>query len=345
MKKESQPTQNQKKEDKENFKELLLKRTNQLSTLILILVVLLILFSSIISTQEFICGSCHAIKENFESLEKSTHAKVACLSCHKEEGYFSFLTLRIRALSNLLNSLSGNYELPLTDRINNKECLFCHPAILEKVIESGRIKVSHKEFTKKSYLCTDCHGNIAHETKGRVRNYPNMDRCFRCHNNDSASAECELCHLENVWRKTTFTVNSPYQIAHATPEKKLHGMLPQSLCAICHSDDFCQNCHKAKLPHPDNWFNLHGISSQKNKDCYTCHNEEYCNKCHIVPMPHPDTFLIEHGDIAEDIGENICLTCHIDETCNFCHVESVHKFLGVKYRIINGKAIRKKRIE
>ncbi len=318
----------------EKLFELLKKKEAKKFLLILSIVFLffLLLLVSLLalSSQSSFCPTCHLIKEDYLSWKKSSHSQISCISCHHQRGYFSYLTFQLKKIKNLSSFLFNSYQKPLTTKVLNESCLSCHPAIIEISKESGKIKVSHKEFTNAGYLCTDCHSASFHPIKGRVRNYPNMDKCFQCHNGKNASAHCNLCHMEKISKKIKSSTKSPYLLTHGSADKKLHSMGNLETCSICHTVNFCSKCHrKTKMPHPAEWGYYHGIwGKQTSEDCYSCHSKKYCIKCHILPMPHPKEFLPSHGKIAVNIGFEICFRCHVIETCEFCHVKSVHRYIG-----------------
>jgi hypothetical protein len=72
------------------------------------------------------------------------------------------------------------------------------------------------------------------------------------------------------------------------------------------------------------WSEEHGgLYLEQKGMCVVCHTTEFCQQCHQTTMPHPATWLTDHtkgnGSLAED-----CVVCHTDnESCQECHHESV----------------------
>jgi hypothetical protein len=315
------------------FRQPLFKKR---ATLLLILLTLLAsLFPPLFTTQSFYCGSCHIMKPNYLSWEKSNHAQIGCLQCHQTRGFLSSLFTTTKIARYFLFTFLKIQPQTLTAQVPSENCLECHPAIVEKPRETGGIRVSHREFNQSGYPCTTCHSQAAHLNEGKVRNAPTMDRCFDCHNDVAAPSRCSLCHLEPVRnRKIKPALGSAWALIHTGSTTETHGLGSLKTCSICHQKTFCQKCHQVEMPHEADWSYFHSKKALANREsCFQCHQKKYCQNCHQLEMPHPTSFLIKHGEISEK-DEELCRRCHPLETCNFCHVESVHHYVGDRFRVI-----------
>lgn len=301
-------------------------------TIFTLLIALFLLTAFLLTSNPNYCGSCHLMKKNYNSWLKSSHSNFACLDCHGQRGWKGLISNPIRILSYFFNYFTFKPSSPLSSITPNENCIYCHESILKRVKITSNIKVSHEEFTFSGYYCTDCHSDIAHQIKGVSRNYPNMDRCFNCHNNKKASSKCSLCHLLPAKEiKITGSAKSSYSLLHK--EKKYHGLGNQKNCPICHSNNFCLNCHRIIMPHPDNWPLLHSQAAQQSKkECLNCHRSSYCFNCHQLEMPHSEKFVRQHGSIALE-RKKICQRCHYFKTCEYCHIASAHHFVKKDLRL------------
>lgn len=291
-----------------------------------------LLFGFLLTSNSSYCGSCHLMKENYQSWLKSSHSNFACLDCHGQLGWKGFISNPLKILNYVLSYFTFKPSLPLSSIVPNENCVYCHESILKRVKITSNIKVSHKEFTDSGYYCTDCHSAIAHQIKGISRNYPNMDRCFNCHNNKKVSAECSLCHLLPPKEiKITGSPKSSYSLLHKN--KKYHGLGNQQNCSLCHSRKLCLKCHQIIMPHPENWPLLHSqVARSSKKECLNCHRSSYCFNCHQLEMPHPEKFVRQHGSIALK-QRKICENCHYLKTCEYCHIASAHHYVKKEIRL------------
>lgn len=59
----------------------------------------------------------------------------------------------------------------------------------------------------------------------------------------------------------------------------------RATCATCHSQNFCETCHRNAPPHPRDMLYTHPQIIRQYKDsgrlsCYTCHQNISCARCH-----------------------------------------------------------------
>jgi nitrate/TMAO reductase-like tetraheme cytochrome c subunit len=280
-----------------------------------IAVVLMLLFltgSLIYTSQPQFCRACHQRSNEYQEWKTSVHKRVGCLACHQEPGVFGFIAGKIERFDDSISTIKKYYfkipyRIPIRARVSNSSCRRCH-LVERKTLVSHTIKVSHKEFLKVGYKCTDCHNTVTHNKTVSQPKFPSMDKCVLCHNNKIALAQCRLCHVPDVGRKPRQVMDYP----------KIH-LEPPSTCRGCHSIEKCNECHGLEMPHPKNWKKKHPREGFVNKKvCWNCHDIKFCQECHPrMPWPHPDDFPETHGKASEQPGS---CGCHRREKfCSICH--------------------------
>ncbi|MCS7253127.1 MAG: hypothetical protein RMK18_06475 [Armatimonadota bacterium] len=202
--------------------------------------------------------------------------------------------------------------------IANLECFECHSVIT--LGESAyRITFSHMKHIERGDHCSDCHRDIKQREPGKP--YPKhgavpMDVCLECHDDKRAPKKCSLCHA----RPQTALPNTHGQdwLERHPKETK-----DRQQCLDCHSEAFCDLCHKPRKPssHVKGFAAKHGEHARKKEtQCLQCHERSFCDSCHIVRKPSshikPD-FMKRHGKLFL-AGQN-CLMCHSSSFCDSCH--------------------------
>lgn len=237
------------------------------------------------------------------------HQVESAVRRHSEK---SMLQLRTEQLA---SSQPVNERLRL---VNGLECFECHNVIT--LGESAyRIAFSHMKHIERGAHCSDCHRDIKWRKAGQQ--YPKhgavpMDVCLECHDGKSAPKKCSLCHLrpETALPKTH---SQGWLKRHPTETED------RQRCLECHSDTFCDLCHKPRKPssHVKGFATKHGaLASSKEAQCLQCHERSFCDACHIVRKPpsHAKADFIErHGKLYLS-GQN-CLMCHSSSFCDACH--------------------------
>ncbi|MFA8342628.1 MAG: cytochrome C [Rhodothermaceae bacterium] len=219
------------------------------------------------------CSDCHLNTVNQEKLSGSLlPEKQVCAECHDVEDETGCNTCHFE----------GKYE-----PYNYKQ---------------GMLKFSHSTHTDKN-LCFYCH--IEKQNDKTLIGNPEMSTCFTCHKNSVESEnDCAVCHIKTDNLLPDFHNNLDFA--------KNHGSYSDQNCAMCHSNDFCSDCHTAsglelngliqntypilapgeksnplKLQklnrvHSMDYRFTHGIDARgKVSDCYTCHQAEtFCIECH-----------------------------------------------------------------
>ncbi len=205
-------------------------------------------------------------------------------------------------------------------------CIYCHPYPGEARIYP-RITKYHPSFNHKAHIhndvgCDICHSEIAKQTQVSAAELPSMADCFFCHVN----WDCEKCHLKG---------ENLLPASHESDWKRIHGgeaRLRQEDCRLCHSDEYCQECHQGdnlgRKTHPLNWKYNHGVYlTSQEEECFICHEDNsYCVDCHTQmnrkPRSHRAGWLENHGESASYNMES-CLSCHDDAAgtpvCQDCH--------------------------
>ncbi|MBE0448332.1 MAG: hypothetical protein IBX64_09595 [Actinobacteria bacterium] len=305
--------------------------------------------------QSSVCTRCHG-GDLSKNVKKSTHSKVACVSCHRSpgiDGHVTQLFDYIRWLSKftVAKNQKGSYDA----RVVNASCLGCHKRVAKETIVRWSVRVRHADFLAAGARCTDCHGSIAHGEALAIVREPSMDKCVMCHDNESAPADCNLCHTSEA---SPTTRKMPEEIIRidADPMRNCRGCHPQT------PQSECVRCHGLEMPHPEGWVGRPGIGPNKHarqgfldkKLCKRCHkfdetlppvghatdsvymNKIFCNRCHAYTSPHGSTerWLKMHGPIAlgrvisnnSQCGkchssdfEQKCMTCHGGALCDACH--------------------------
>jgi nitrate/TMAO reductase-like tetraheme cytochrome c subunit len=286
--------------------------------------ILMLLVAGPITRQPFFCRSCHLERDIYKAWKASPHKEVSCLDCHQTPGVIGFLVYQVKMTKRISSSLLSSYKKPLISNIDNSSCLRCHQTISKKTAVGNAIRVRHKDFLDEGQKCTDCHGGVGHEKTLRKQNVPSMDKCTRCHDQKTASAKCNLCHLEKVKRNTRHS--GSWGITHGKDWAKTHGMGNLTICIICHPKKDCSKCHLA-MPHDPNWAYRHSKQALK-RDCLSCHVRSFCDECHGIEMPHPSSFLPNHRKVSNKRGKDFCYRCHVKDDCQQCHVRHIHPGLN-----------------
>ena len=235
-----------------------------------------------------------------------TDQDIACADCHTN-------ALKSTSLKDNLNpkmkDCAGCHDVK-----DDKQCNLCHYDGVYKKLRTSNSELifSHKDHTK-DQKCTDCHKGLetVKFSKESAAAFPEMETCYKCHNNETASNSCETCHsnLTNLTPENHLKTN--FLNEHTT----VAGVSSKNNCMMCHSDNFCQACHspqdftgnntkdnfyapyytrdnatridrgdlqKLTTAHNLNYLYTHGLdANQKSFECNTCHNPaEFCSSCH-----------------------------------------------------------------
>lgn len=303
---------------------------------IVLFVVMGAVFLSYQMNQPAQCASCHTEVDYAATLAESTHAGVSCLSCHSQPGAVG----RVAAVATyarwifVYGSTKSEPE-PRTGTVSSDRCLTCHREITGGTTVRDGIRVRHSDFLDTGIGCRDCHNSVAHGDEVTQPSTPAMNKCLMCHDGDTASSECELCHVDDPATYVTRAVTLP------TVRN-----LDTGNCYACHDEQPCVSCHGVTMPHPANWgpndggpgqSGSHPYEGFKNRDvCWRCHfapdapmrpAAESCDECHQLfgQMHGGEAWIDEHWRQATGVkpgGEAQCFDCHGDYLCDQCHPPS-----------------------
>ncbi len=269
------------------------------------------------------CNVCHS--RDYQTWRESSHRKVTCNFCHQRSGILGIGIQRVKVLRMVSNEITGLYKRPVTADVKREQCRLCHLDVETRVVVKNAIRVSHDEFTKKGWQCTECHNTVAHNGSVPKKEFGTMEKCLECHNLEQSSTACTLCHVEGVARERR-VYSDTWKITHGPNWRTIHGMGNLLTCNVCHGKAYCSRCHKIDLPHSEAWMATHGKVAQQFPDsCMQCHRENLCKSCHKIEMPHPPGFLPAHSEFVKARGEELCLRCHMKASCTICHARHIHR--------------------
>jgi hypothetical protein len=239
---------------------------------------------------------------------------------------------------------------------DTRACLGCHgaPFTASDLMQARE----HLRFTHAGHSalteggkCVKCHGGIAREGE-QLR--PPMATCLGCHEHRDQfkTRDCNACHVDLPAELT----QPSSHLVHDGDFLREHGARAPSaadLCATCHRESFCADCHGATVPALASRFSfddpmragMHraGFRARHSSEartepglCTTCHQQRFCNDCHTdnrvagtgddVRNPHPAGWVglsgpNEHGPAARRDPVS-CASCHGgagEALCVSCH--------------------------
>jgi hypothetical protein len=264
------------------------------------------------------------------------------------------------------------------------QCAFCHLGysassgnhVAKLDMPRANMNFNHKAHLDHNVQCGQCHGSVDQLELATRDQLPRMKGCFGCHQmtgaaQGKAKSTCETCHLREPdgTMQTMFAsgeLKPPRWLANAehTPDwierhKRVAGDDGQ-LCATCHSERYCTDCHDGKVRprnvHPNDWISMHPMAArQDNPRCTSCHNEQtFCLMCHqrlgvVMSGPnsgktggtfHPVGWLGGIAGMASGRGPgahsweaqrnlNACVSCHTERDCTSCHAAVGHGGTGI----------------
>jgi cytochrome c nitrite reductase small subunit len=120
------------------------------------------------------CVNCHAMREQFDGWNHSTHKAVAtCNDCHTPHRFpDKWIVKGINGFNHSLAFTLGNYPDPIRIRqfnanIARENCIACHNTMVGQVNHSVAASPDAPELN-----CVRCHGNVGHGNAGRVQTNP-----------------------------------------------------------------------------------------------------------------------------------------------------------------------------
>lgn len=165
------------------------------------------------TSQPSFCNRCHVMNKYVAAWQSSVHQDVNCEACHLTPGFFGFLGGKISGLQVVMNYIRGTYEdYSFNAAVTNAACLQCHDDILDGNIhdKASGITVSHRDIIDMGGKCMNCHSTVAHgsEVSFGSATHPTMETCLKCHNDNIAPLDCDLCHTGR---------EGPSEQAHVSP--------------------------------------------------------------------------------------------------------------------------------
>lgn len=233
------------------------------------------------------------------------------------------------------------------------DCVACH--IEEDEIGSltnlrNALNFDHAvHLTRTKGDCVRCHRGAATSDASGRGSLPAMEDCRSCHAQWLDDLKCAPCHVSLA----QYPVMPITQVTHGPGFFSTHGkkaITKGDLCAQCHGQTFCRDCHDRRSPLPPDyvfmdrperapvhrmdWRETHATDARLSPErCLGCHTPVDCNGCHeragfksagdgLGRAPHPPGYAsANHGrDARRDIlacaschsgsGGDICVTCH-----------------------------------
>jgi hypothetical protein len=186
-------------------------------------------------------------------------------------------------------------------------CAKCHTdpnitisthAQAKMVIPDPNINFAHKSHVDAGVACVKCHNNVPKKGVATRDDYPTMDRCIACHQQEGISTDCKTCHfvlpsgklqLEfhegklSPQRLHAFAIHdAEFEKDHAAAVKR-----DKEYCSSCHMESFCVQCHdgvgRTMRYHPGDWLSVHFMKAKQDETrCQSCHRvQTFCIDCHV----------------------------------------------------------------
>ncbi len=312
------------------------------------------------------CTTCHdKAKTSKKSSDSLLPAPTRCDACHGSDH---------RDLSSVKSD----------DKELISQCAFCHIGykstdgnnVARLVLPKPNIKMNHAAHIARNIGCQQCHGNVEKLELATRDQLPRMRGCFGCHQmpapaRGEAKGDCVNCHLteRGGMIKTSFatgTLQPPrwlHDAGHGPDWIERHKQVAgndSKLCATCHSDRFCTDCHDGRVRprkvHPNDWLSQHPVAArQNNPSCQSCHREQtFCIGCHqragvTLSGPyanfsgrgrfHPPKSLwtdpprsSAHHAWEAERNLSACVSCHTERDCAICHATAAVGGRGASLR-------------
>jgi len=249
---------------------------------------------------------------------------VECATCH--EG----ATGSMSASDHLLPDMDVCADCHDID--DDQGCAVCHVNVDEagdyKHPKFGAPLFSHASHLARGLTCERCHGDPAdvHPV------LPGKSDCRGCHETAEDFADCRLCHEGE---------QELLPASHGATWVSGHGLIAredQTLCAQCHTQTTCQECHAGDNVRPRshrlNYVFDHALEARGNElACAVCHQDpDYCSSCHIaehiLPLDHSQTGWVSPSGGGRHATEGVfnlesCIGCHgagaAEPSCARCH--------------------------
>jgi hypothetical protein len=269
------------------------------------------------------------MRPSVETWHNSTHAKVACYSCHDPAYAWYDFPGNLFGTSSMLRRATDPDQLVVMAAIPDEVCGGCHDPGRQPTTR-GVVIIDHVEHARRNRSCLSCHTNSTHPDLGREQSLVRMAECFDCHGQNehpTASRTCEACH-------PPFFDLEPASHKHDTWSRPDHGitaLTERDQCSMCHLGNLCVDCHGITMPHPEGWT----ASEQGHAELTTATDRPVCARCHeATPDPcstchhgdHDPTLGLwaeNHFPVARQLGTASCVACHEATFCIRCHEDDL----------------------
>ncbi|MBI3206207.1 MAG: cytochrome c family protein [Myxococcales bacterium] len=299
------------------------------------------------------CTTCHdAAKTSRSSADSLLPKATRCDACHGSD--HRDLT-RVKTDDDALMAQCGFCHLGYKPTDGNR--------VARMVVPKPNLRMNHAVHASRNIACSQCHGAVENIELATRDQLPRMKGCFSCHQmpgvaRGRAKGECVNCHLteRGGLMKTRFgsgTLKPPRWLGdsgHGADWVLRHKQVAGSdsqLCASCHQERFCTDCHDGRVRpraiHPNDWISMHPVAARQNDpSCTSCHRQQtFCVGCHQragVAMsgpyanfagrgrfhPPPDVWSnpprsSQHHAWEAQRNINACASCHVERDCATCH--------------------------
>jgi hypothetical protein len=290
---------------------------------------------------------------------------LSCTSCHPGAGLAANAPMLPRGAT--CDACHGSKH----DGVVSGACAFCHVGVEQGRVRPvriprGNLVFSHRKHAVRNIACPHCHGDVTAVGLATREQLPRMRGCLVCHGRPDAASRgdahsaCETCHLRNVGEeggliRTVYREGVLYpprwlgdasHTADFVERHKAVAGLDSALCANCHVERFCTDCHDGRVRprrvHPNDYVSMHPVEARTMATrCGSCHREQtFCLGCHQrlgvtrtgPPSArgggrfHPSKAIWSDaprkpGHHAMEATRNLeaCVGCHIERDCVVCH--------------------------
>ncbi len=185
----------------------------------------------------------HAKKTGINDCMMCHTASKDCNPCHVEK------KVKIDPLPDAYASVIGeapkgpSIKIYPTGPTTMAQCVYCHPD-LDSIVP-GRLIFAHAQHLQRAYPCEACHPKFGHSAKGVA--VPDMQSCYRCHGLQHqgqgviATEDCGACHPKGF-----DLVPANHTKKFIEGEHKVRAGADPAYCAMCHTTQFCIDCHQGE---------------------------------------------------------------------------------------------------
>jgi hypothetical protein len=300
--------------------------------------------AAVATSQPVFCTSCHEMDLHYATWRQSSHRDVPCEECHVMPGMVSMFKSKLAALRLVRRHAVGDVRATaIQGHVPDANCRRCHTST-DKLVTYHGLKITHQAHWNMGVSCTFCHDRVVHgpkwlytgvtsEQKKRLAVStaytftPTMETCYKCHDGKKAPNTCTTCHV-SLSERAPSAFDAAWVEAH-TQEVKRSG---ERSCDRCHTQDFCQNCHRSADPHPRDWIARHPAEAREDASgCHSCHlapaehrpaqpqDMAFCQACHGLRREHKqaDWGQVHGKEALAQPAE--CQQCHTQNWCASCH--------------------------